>query len=416
MIHNHAVAFLALLKDRGLTLGARQRLANDIGRVVRGDSAAQRDAASEASAPTVADAAADDALRSLLARGDRDGAHQLLKDRGVRTVGDRQRIVSDALQALTSSAATAGVSTAAIADSSAREAEVASRPRFASAAEAIASQQVALITLTNSGYLAFTVNCLLTLDTVGEAPPLTVYCADGPSLARLRESAAAAQLVPMHEEALATFLQWKEKGWARLMWLKCEAMRRALATHEFVVFTDGDITYERRGAIAYCVDVLLGRGPMPSASGAPPPELVMQNDGMLDSMKDGWGLCAGFMAARRTPATLGAFTVDEAVLTPGWDDQRHLNSLLDQLRVHALPLELFPNGQYYKRHEERLARARPGPYLVHWNWLVGGEKRKAMVAASRWYVGEEWDAPAREEQAAASPAVAVAEAAAVAVS
>lgn len=268
-------------------------------------------------------------------------------------------------------------------------------PRFASAAEALSAGQVALVTLTNTGYLPFTANCQVSLDVVGEPVPLTVFCADGASFDRLRAAndakgphARKPMLVPMHEDALGTFLSWKQKGWARLMWLKCEAMRRALSTHEFVVFTDGDITYERRGAIAHCVEVLLGVG---VGTGRRPPELVIQNDGLVDDMSDGQGVCAGFMAARATPATLAAFTVNEETLTPGWDDQRHLNALRGKMGVHVLPLDLFPNGQYWQRHKERLARARPGPLLVHYNWLMGAEKRDAMSAAGRWYVGKEWD-------------------------
>ena len=84
----------------------------------------------------------------------------------------------------------------------------------------------------------------------------------------------------------------------------------------------------------------------------------MQNDGLYDDMKDGHGYCAGFMAARATPNMRDAFTVSEEDLTPGWDDQRHLNLIKDRLHVKALPLHLFPNGQYYQRHRERLSKAR----------------------------------------------------------
>ena len=55
---------------------------------------------------------------------------------------------------------------------------MAATPRFSSAAEAIAAGQVAFVTLTNTGYLPFTANCLTTLDIVREQlPGLTVYCA-----------------------------------------------------------------------------------------------------------------------------------------------------------------------------------------------------------------------------------------------
>lgn len=172
-----------------------------------------------------------------------------LREQGLK-IGERQRVAN------------------AIGHHLRREAERARAPRlveppertlqFATAADAIAAGEVAFITLTNSGYLSYTSNCLTSLDLVGETrPPLTVYCADSASYEHLATVHAAAHVMPMGEDKLADFLAWKEPGWPRLMWLKCEAMRRALGTHRFAVFTDGDIVYERPGALAFCVDQLL---------------------------------------------------------------------------------------------------------------------------------------------------------------
>ena len=70
--------------------------------------------------------------------------------------------------------------------------------RFASAQEAIDAGQVAFVTLTNTGYLSYTQNCLTSLDVVNEPVPLTVYCADTPSHEKL--SRTHSRVVPMHEE------------------------------------------------------------------------------------------------------------------------------------------------------------------------------------------------------------------------
>ena len=207
------VGFLASLKERGMTLGARQALANAIGHAARG----KLDSSSSSEDDALA-------LNRLLLDGDREGAHALLKSQGVSTVGDRQRIIGAVLNGMSPSRALAAPSKPA--------------RRFASASEAIGAGQVALVTLTNTGYLPYTANCVVSLDIVGEQLPLTVYCADSASLERLAADDTPGAhrrppiLVPMHEEALGTFLSWKEKGWDRMMWLKCEAMRRALSTHE----------------------------------------------------------------------------------------------------------------------------------------------------------------------------------------
>ena len=267
------------------------------------------------------------------------------------------------------------------------------KPRkYATAAEAIAAGDVAFVTLTNSGYLEYTRNCLTSLEIVNEPVPLTVYCADTHSHAAL--SASHAHTVPMHEQGLDRFLAWKEPGWARLMWLKCEIMRRALASHAFVVFTDGDITYERRGAVEYCVEQLLQSAVEEGRQGGLCGEdnlleLVMQSDGMVDGGADGWGYCAGFMAARSTVATRACFAVDEShTLQRGWDDQRYLNNVIHRMRHKALPLRLFPNGQCWRSQRDKLdaARGSDRPYLVHFNWIVGGQKQKTMADAGKWYV------------------------------
>ena len=98
------------------------------------------------------------------------------------------------------------------------------------------------------------------------------------------------------------------------------------------------------------------------------------------------------MVARSTPETRAAFTVSEASLDPNWDDQRHLNRLAaaKQLKVAALPLPLFPNGQYWRAHKKELAAAEPGPFLVHYNWIVGKEKRRAMASDGKWLVDKRW--------------------------
>ena len=121
----------------------------------------------------------------------------------------------------------------------------------------------------------------------------------------------------------------------------------------------------------------------------------MQNDGLSDRL--GYdGACAGFMAIRSTAATRQIFTVDPQTLTAGWDDQKYLNALLtsESARFGILPLKLFPNGQYFARHCEDLVGSRVGPYLVHFNWVVGGAKRNSMENAAMWFVGNAFDTSA----------------------
>ena len=122
-------------------------------------------------------------------------------------------------------------------------------------------------------------------------------------------------------------------------------------------------------------------------------DILMQNNGLSDSGDDGHGLCAGVMAIRSTPATRDIFDLRAVPVERAWDEQRHLGRWLSagSVRVGAMPLPLFPNGQYFARHLAPDAAAPPGgrpaaaaaPLLVHFN-LLGDDKRAAMRAFGRW--------------------------------
>jgi hypothetical protein len=46
-----------------------------------------------------------------------------------------------------------------------------------------------------------------------------------------------------------------------------------------------------------------------------------------------------------------------------------------------LPIELFPNGKYYYNNSANI-----NPYLIHFNWIVGDEKKEKMRTYDKWYL------------------------------
>ena len=65
----------------------------------------------------------------------------------------------------------------------------------------------------------------------------------------------------------------------------------------------------------------------------------------------------------------------------GWDDQVYINNIKKQLKYILLPLELFPNGNYYYANSKKI-----NPYLIHFNWLTGNDKMKKMKFYKKWYL------------------------------
>ena len=136
-------------------------------------------------------------LDDLISRAsDRSSFLSWLKAEFSLPIGDRQRICNSMSRLVRTAVAAAPSKPL--------------RRRFASAADAIAAGEVAFVTLTNSGYLAYTANCLTSLEVVREPVPLTVYCADTRSQARISATCPPERVVPMHEEALDQFLAWKQ--------------------------------------------------------------------------------------------------------------------------------------------------------------------------------------------------------------
>jgi hypothetical protein len=272
-VNENRLEFLSRLKAAGLTLGQRrarstahrpsaivwlrsqphaltrtlaERLANAIARAAKAPSATAADAAS---ARTCADAAGASSgasalsaaqeleVRRRLLDGGRESAHDFLRSLGVAKLGERQRIVGASLQTTPPQVLAPPPPPQppqqpppqrqppqpppppqALAPQPSPAHLASATTRYCSAAEAIAAGQVSLVTLTNSGYLPYTANCLVTLELIDEALPLTVYCADGKSYETLHAHVAArtsvghadAHVLPMHEEGLGAFLAWKE--------------------------------------------------------------------------------------------------------------------------------------------------------------------------------------------------------------
>lgn len=65
----------------------------------------------------------------------------------------------------------------------------------------------------------------------------------------------------------------------------------------------------------------------------------------------------------------------------GWDDQVYVNSIRDKLKYKKLPLHLFPTGNYYYRFYNTIQ-----PYLIHFNWVVGHEKKNRMKKHNKWFI------------------------------
>ena len=65
----------------------------------------------------------------------------------------------------------------------------------------------------------------------------------------------------------------------------------------------------------------------------------------------------------------------------GWGDQIYLNQIKNELDYKVLPLNLFPNGRFFKNNHLNI-----NPYMIHFNWVIGHEKKDFMKKYNHWYI------------------------------
>jgi hypothetical protein len=227
---------------------------------------------------------------------------------------------------------------------------------------------IAFITLTNSGYVDFTLNCLKSLEKCGCKHELIVYCIGKEGCDILRSRGYKPILID--EEKNSNFQTFRVGNWSNIVYNKFVIIHENLLKYDFVCFTDSDIVYSRHDFIKYIM------GSMPDK------EMLIQNESIENTNKS--LLCSGFMFIRSTKNTISLFdpaNVEEFRNKVGWGDQIYINNLQKKLVYDVLPLELFPNGRYYYKHHLTIP-----PYLIHFNWIFGDEKKEKMKEYRKWFL------------------------------
>lgn len=249
----------------------------------------------------------------------------------------------------------------------------ASEPSESLASDVVTDQpingQVKLITLTNSGYIDYTLNCLKSLELVGFENPLHCYVLGNEGHNILQSRGYKSILLKSHNDADTKFNQFREGNWHNVTKRKFEIIYNELMKNEFVCFTDGDIVFLDKNFLNYCFNYIQDK------------DMVIQNDTLSNT--DHTNLCSGFMLIKSNKKTLELFnpTNVEKDVKSGWDDQIYINKIKSKLNYKLLPLELFPNGNYYYKNHQKLK-----PMLVHFNWVKGHIKKENMLKYKKWYL------------------------------
>ena len=228
--------------------------------------------------------------------------------------------------------------------------------------------KIAFITLTNTGYINYTLNCLKSLENINFNEKLKCYCIGKEGFNILNSKNYDCELID--DENNSNFQVFRNGNWSNITFNKFRIIYENLLIYDYVCITDGDIVFENPNVLKTLKEDILDN------------DMLIQNDKLTDN--DNSLLCSGFMFLKSNEATKKFFNplnVENEKNKLGWDDQIYMNDNKNKLKYKVLPLHLFPNGKYFYENNEMI-----NPYIIHFNWVIGSEKQKKMDYYKKWYL------------------------------
>jgi hypothetical protein len=228
--------------------------------------------------------------------------------------------------------------------------------------------KIAFITLTNTGYIEYTLNCLSTLKNIGLHQELHCYCIGEEGYEILKSNNYKTTLIKDNENS--KFEEFRSGNWSSIVQNKFKIIHENLINNDYVCYTDGDIVYENIEFYNYLIKNIGDY------------EMLIQNDTLLDN--DDRNLCSGFMFIKSNENTKEIFeskNTENKKNEPKWGDQVYINDIKEKIKYKKLPLSLYPNGKYYYENALKIK-----PYMIHFNWLIGHNKKKKMKEYKKWKV------------------------------
>lgn len=233
--------------------------------------------------------------------------------------------------------------------------------------------KLSFITLTNNGYKEMTKNCLISLKRLG-INYLKVFCMDQESYDYLSTDFDLVYKMDLDEkEIISNLTNYRRENWSKVVFKKFDIIYKELQKNDYVLFTDGDIVYKKKGFIEYCLKNL---GEY---------DLIIQDDRLTDKPINNINeeLCTGFMLIKKNEKMLEIFNPENIPNLDVKCDQFYINSKRDEIKYNKLPLKLFPNGAYF-RMEKPLNN-----YMVHFNYILGTRKKEKMIKYGYWFIDKD---------------------------
>lgn len=238
----------------------------------------------------------------------------------------------------------------------------------------IENNNTIFFTITNEGYLDYTNNMLKSLNAFNIDKKILIVCLDSISNDYFKSNGYFTYFTDLK---LNNFSEFGSEGFAKCCYIKILLIYKFLEMNYNVFYTDGDIFYKKNP-----IDEI---NLLKDSVG----DVWIQNDTIYDNNFD--NVCAGFLYVRSNKNTIKHFNVEIPEFEEIYNmcvkhtcDQTYINLYIKpNLNVHLFPLNKFPNGKYFYNFEDKI---RDTIVMVHFNWVVGHEKKERMKLYNMWIV------------------------------
>lgn len=236
-----------------------------------------------------------------------------------------------------------------------------------------------ITTVTNYGYILYTLNMLKSLKEFGFDQKVFVLCLDKKSANVLKNLGYIVCLVD--EPELQKFSPWNTKGYDKICYLKLELIYRLLSLNKNVLLVDGDIVFRKNP-----LDDWIEWKDNSTF------DVWIQNDSQENGNRK--NMCTGYMFIKSNDRLIELYDcVSEKgikkYMTCALDnnDQTYFNNFVKPYCiVEGLPLEKYPNGQVFYNNADTL---KDSCILVHFNWVHGHHKMAKMKQYKMWLLTPE---------------------------
>jgi hypothetical protein len=236
-----------------------------------------------------------------------------------------------------------------------------------------------ITTVTNYGYLLYTLNMLKSLKPFNLDKKILVVCIDKKGANILRK--LGYNTLCIDDGELGKFCPWNSKGYDKICYLKLELIYRILSLNKNVLLIDGDIVFRNdlmEDMRKWWSDTIY--------------DVWIQNDAQEN--RNTKNMCTGYMFIKTSDRLIELYDCvsekgQQKYMTCAFDnnDQSYFNKYVKPgCMFNALPLEKYPNGKMYYDNTDKL---KENIVLVHFNWVQGHLKMAKMKEHKMWLLTPE---------------------------